>query len=182
MADHLYQYYMKSRENRLLISIKSTVTQNLLVQVSRFLREQLEGQSAVRRVFAVFIELAQNILHHSAERGPVDEKGGQQGIGIMEVIEEEGAFVVQSGNLMERADAVRLQDVVHDLANKQRDDLKELYRYCRAECNDREHPGLGLIDVALRCDATLTIKRVSHAENLDFVMIAARIAKGTVDA
>lgn len=126
-------------------------TQEAVVSSGQVLRA-IPGlsEAARHRLFAAYVELAQNIGRYSAERaGPL---GGERGAGLVEVVGDDatGRISVVAANLVTTADAARLADQLAELATLDAEALKKLHRERR-----RSDPppgslgaGLGLIELA----------------------------------
>lgn len=65
----LYDYYSLTRRDDVLISYKGPVTDIILSEISRDIRNKFARTPQVsKKLFAIFIELAQNILYYSSEK------------------------------------------------------------------------------------------------------------------
>jgi hypothetical protein len=126
------------------------------------------GTKTMRSVFAVFVEQMQNIIRYSAERteghplpksrGASVAGSGDNGqlndlrYGILTIGQENGQFVVNSGNLIYKADVERLRERLTEIRNMNRDELKARYRQIlKSEPDaDSKGAGVGFIEMARR--------------------------------
>lgn len=64
----LFQQYRNAYDYQLIVSFKGRLSQEVLTEFGSMIRTSLSTESKIKKYFAVFIELAQNMLHYSAER------------------------------------------------------------------------------------------------------------------
>lgn len=174
----LFQHYLNARQERIVLSFMGVVTQEIIVDYGKIVREQ-QGLTENSRqcLFGTFIELAQNILRYSAERGGTPPH--ERGIGLVIVSEAADTFTVTSGNMVRRPDADRLSAELSQLASIDREGLKALARDRR-----RHGPppgslgaGLGLIELARRAAGPLEQNLMEHSAELVFFSISVPVAK-----
>ncbi len=129
------------------------VTPALIEDCGRILRERTQLGIAGRiALFGVFVELAQNVARHSADR----EDGF--GSGQLSVQLTAAGFTLRSSNRVRPADQARLRDRLDELLDLNTDALNKLYleRLHRPK-NSNQPAGLGLIDLARKSSQPLTI-------------------------
>lgn len=133
------------------------VTQDRVVTHGQALRA-LPGFSdnARHRLFATFVELAQNIARYSAERaGP---PGEERGCGEILVSTAPGGCLVSAANLVPPAAAAALAAQLAGLAGLDAEGLKKLHRERRRSAPPPGSlgAGLGLIELARHASAALS--------------------------
>lgn len=174
----LYQHYLTARKERIVLSFMGVVTQEIIVDYGKILREQ-EGLTENSRhvLFATFIELAQNILRYSAERS--SPAGRDRGIGLVIVSESPDAFVVTSGNMIKKDQSAALAAQLDGLARLDRAALKELHRERRraGAPADSQGAGLGLIELARRASTPLEHSLLPQPNDMVFFSISVSVAK-----
>ena len=112
--------------------------------------------SAVMDVFGVYIELTQNIRHYCNARGYGEYESA---VTVVVARAEAGHYVVQAGNLVERADGNALLDRVEALARMDAAQLKAAYKEQLRKPREpgaASGAGLGLIDVARKSTQPIT--------------------------
>jgi hypothetical protein len=82
----LFNYYNQVKDHNILISFKGALSQEILVEMGDFIKNKISIDKKIKKIFAVFIELAQNIMHYSEEREIV--KGKSYGIGVITFTED----------------------------------------------------------------------------------------------
>lgn len=145
---------------RILLCFNGPISHGLIEELGSALRGHLTAErvkpSAVMDVFGVYIELTQNIRHYSRVRA-YDEP--MSAVTVVVAREENGAYVVQAENLVERSDGVALLQRVTELAGMDKTALKAAYKEQLKKPRDQGAvggAGLGLIDVSRKCSRPLT--------------------------
>lgn len=164
---HSYQQYLKEKE--ILISYQGPVSQTILLDLGLNLKDttysKTTSQSA-RRVFAVFIELAQNILLHSEERTIFHDKQKEVGHGLLVVRRSEQYFQVISNNLAKITAAERIKNRIDHLNSLNTEELKQFYKEQRTKPHEEGKKGgnIGLVDMARKSGLPMTVnyKEVSN--------------------
>jgi hypothetical protein len=110
MESHeILQRYSVAKTSRILMMFKGGLSQNIVVDLGSLLQNRLGFDVKVRRMFGIFVELAQNVKNYSAET-ELGQDGVPVGIGILMLSEGEHHYSVNSGNLVRKADAPRLRE------------------------------------------------------------------------
>lgn len=139
-----------------LLSYTGPFTQDTVVATGQKLRA-LPGLSdnARHRLFATFVELAQNIGRYSAVRA--GEPGAERGAGVVEISERDGLLLVEATNPVTPEAAAALSAQLAALAPLDANALKELHRERRrgAPPPGSLGAGLGLIELARHAAAPL---------------------------
>lgn len=138
------------------------VSQEILVDLGSMIKSSLNLQSQkIKKVFAVFIELAQNILHYSVER-KVDARGNEGGVGIIQTTEENEIFYVSAGNMVKTSQVEKIKKNCEYVNSLSKDDLKIYYKVKLNKPRPTEEgskgAGVGFIDIARKCDGPLEYK------------------------
>jgi hypothetical protein len=133
-----------------------SIIEEIGVAVKRYLETETASRSAVSDVFAVFIELAQNMQSYTHKlRGRKDEAGLDAG--TLAIGRHGESYAVSAGNMVEQADVGALASRLEELRTQDKQGLKAMYK-------ERLHgprlpeggAGLGLIDVARRATRPLS--------------------------
>lgn len=167
------------------ISQRETVDQVVMVGLGEAYDERRIAQSVDRRshrkVYSVFIEMVQNVLHHSAAR-PAPERAG--GAGVVVLSEADGHYAITSGNMVA---AAALPDIIAriDRCNRlDRDGLRKAYGVQRKAPlrKGAKGSGLGFIDIRRKTGCPLEAETEPIDEGRSFLVIRTRIDKGGSDA
>lgn len=178
----LLEYYQEMKGINFVLLFKGTVSQDILVGLkevmeSRFSRCVSQDRSA-KKVFSVFIELSQNVLHHSDEKVRM-ESGADIGAGIVIICENDRSYKINSGNMIDNS---RLPEMIKHCDHINRLDsegLKGLYRerLKKPLGKDRKSPQLGLVDIAIKSGNPIMLEAKKLDEQYSFLVIATSIAR-----
>jgi hypothetical protein len=133
---------------------KGTISQDILSGMAESLIDSLYNKiekKTSKKMFSVFIELAQNINRYSIERIPDEQSISNKtiGVGIIVVNEVETEYHLMSGNLVDNSTAEKLKNYINFLNSCEDKKLKELRKTKLKE--DREAgakgAGVGLIEI-----------------------------------
>ncbi|MFC3225719.1 SiaB family protein kinase [Marinibaculum pumilum] len=146
---------------QIILSFNGPFSQSLIEELGQAIRHYLEAQAQARKsvsdVFAVYIELTQNIRHY-ADSAPVDEaQRARLNAGTVHIAREGDSFLVVSGNHIRREDAPPLVAHLDRLAAM---DAKELRRAYKEKLREpvpegATGAGLGLLQIARLATAPL---------------------------
>ena len=142
---------------QIMVCFNGPINAALIEEIGRALRDYLQHQqeapSAVADIFAVYIEMTQNIRRY-ADQHP--ELTGAANAAIV-VSREDGHYVISAGNVVAPQDGRELVRRVEELAAMDRSALKALFktqlRQPREALNGSA--GLGLIDMARKASSPL---------------------------
>lgn len=157
-ANQVYNLRGDLRSNGIVFAYSGYVTEGVLASVGDALKHKLVSddinRTAMRSVFAVFVEQTQNIIRYSAEK--LDPVTGAEDIelryGILTIGNESGRHTVQAGNLVALEDVPRMKDRLTKLQSMSKDELKSAYK---TQLKSEQLPGskgagIGLIEIARR--------------------------------
>lgn len=141
----------------IMVCFNGPISSSLIEEIGKALKRHLEVlselPSAVSDVFAVYVELTQNIRHYDQLR----ETPGQDTSTILVSRNDEGRYAVCAGNLVSDADGQRVMARLQELAGMSKEELKAAYkaqlRRPREELSGSA--GLGLIDMARKASCPL---------------------------
>lgn len=158
--DHVDLYLLRETYNQkhILLCFNGTFSQGLIEEIGNALKKYLQSEPASSSldVFAVYIEVAQNIQHYSATQNYSDTDASAT---VVIGRDEDGNYVITAGNVVETEDGQALCDRINELAVMDKAQLKAAYkeqlRKPREE-NARQGAGLGLIDIARKASAPIS--------------------------
>ena len=185
----LLSYRKMIIENKIIFSFEGKMSQKTLIALVEALKEKLMGQNdpsekthyLVRKIYAIYVEFAQNIQNHSHEKVLLDQQ--EVGTGIIVIREDEKCYTIASGNSMLKSDAEKLKGYSNILNNLGVDDLKRMYkeklRMTRKE--GVRGAGIGLIDIIRKSRNPLQLEMYETGEKTMFVTLSAELAKSELD-
>ncbi|NJO01356.1 MAG: hypothetical protein HC880_06420 [Bacteroidia bacterium] len=130
----LFDYYTPTaNKDNIKVCYKGPVTEIVISEISQDIRRKFADQPQVKRkLFSVFIELAQNISFYSAERILYGDRNDR--VGTILITETDEHFTFSCGNLVEKEDIIDLVEKCETINGLDRDGLRELKR------NERSGP------------------------------------------
>ncbi len=152
------------QDKQILISYKGPVTPVIMAEISRDIQDKLaDNPRASRKVFSVFMELAQNILYYSSEK--IQYAGRIDSVGMLQIIEQEDYYVFSCGNTIKREHVAQLVDSCNTINSLDKEELRKLKRYQRRQPSPElsRGAGIGLVQVAILSGNPLEIQ----AQDLD---------------
>lgn len=172
----LYDYYSLTRRDDVLISYKGPVTDVILAEISRDIRHKFSDNPRLsKKLFAVFIELAQNILYYSSEKVYFGDRNDS--IGTILITRYTDHHTFSCGNLVENKYIDELVEGCETINTLDRDGLREYKRATRSgPKKDRSKgAGIGLIQVALTSGEPLNVEAVKVDDAYSFFSLSVKI-------
>lgn len=164
---------------RIMLCFNGPISRSLIEEIGNALRNYLAAEqaqpSAAMDVFAVYIEMTQNIRHY-ATRMNYAEQDASATVAIAR--DEDDRYVVSAGNLVEREDGRRLVEWVEGLAGLDKVQLKAAYKEQLRKPRDGDSAsgaGLGLLDIARKSSTPLHASLREQADGRAFFSLRAVI-------
>ena len=150
--DHSDLYLLRETYNQknILLCFNGPFSQGLIEEIGnalkRYLQSEADSSSSALDVFAVYIELTQNIREYSRMRNYSEAEASAT---FVVGRDAEGHYEVSAGNIVEIEDAENLRARVGKLAAMDKAQLKAAYKeQLRKPRNENDSANLGLIDIA----------------------------------
>jgi hypothetical protein len=161
MMDHtdLYQLRETYNRERILLCFNGPFSQGLIVEIGTALKNYLSSetasQSAAFDIFAVYVEIAQNIRRYASAHGYGEAEASST---VVVSRCDDGCYVITAGNIVERPDGDLLAGRIKQLATMGKTELKAAYKEQLRRPHEaaRGTAGLGLIDMARKASAPLS--------------------------
>ncbi len=182
MLFNLLDYHVKMDNQQVVLYYKGPFDDTILANISNHLQNSFENNPKVgRRVFAAFIEMAQNIAFYSSERNlftPNKDKN-QRGVGTFAIYEHDSLLTLISGNVVENTKVVSLINRCETINQLDRDGLRELKRKWRNQNMGMDHKGgnIGLVQIALKSEHPLHIEMIEIDEEHSFFILSTDMEK-----
>ena len=166
-------------QQRIMLCFNGPISRSLIEEIGNALRNYLAAEqaqpSAAMDVFAVYIEMTQNIRHY-ATRMNYGEQDAAATVAISR--DDQGRYVVAAGNLVEQADGQQLVDWIGSLAGLDKVQLKAAYKEQLRKPRGDERAsgaGLGLLDIARKSSAPLLASLKEQPDGRAFFSLRAVI-------
>lgn len=157
--------------HRILLCFNGPISKSLIEEIGNALRNYLQADKALpgaaMDVFSIYIEMTQNIRHY-AQAHQYSELDSAATVVVARDAEER--YLIQAGNIVEKADGHVLLARVNELGAMDKVALKAAYKTQLKAPRQDDSPtgaGLGLIDIARKSTlplvATLSDIDETHA-------------------
>ena len=164
--------------NHILLCFNGPTSRSLIEEIGNALKIYLHADnaqpSAVMDVFSVYVEMTQNIRHYaeSSDYNDLDSSAT-----ILVARNDDGRYVIQAGNLVEKQTGDALMFRVDALAKMNKDQLKAAYKSQLRQPRDENNTGagLGLIDMSRRSFSPLSASLTPVSECRCFFSLRAII-------
>lgn len=146
----LYDYYAFVNSEDVIIFYKGPVTPTILSEISTDIRGKFKADpKAGRKIFKIYMELAQNILYYSAEKIRFSER--EDSVGLLLITEAEEGYVFSCGNIVDREYVPELSEGCKLINSLDKEGLRELEgkKLSGPQGKLSKGAGIGLIKVAL---------------------------------
>jgi hypothetical protein len=182
----LAHQYREMTDKGILMSFKGAFAQPILVEIGQTLRGKIavqpiesisERTMLTKKIFAIFVELTQNVMFYSAEQ-ELDEHGKECGIGLLVISETPETYRISSANQIVTADMERVRQKCESLQRLSKEELKSRYNEQRREPrSSSKGAGLGFLDIARRADLPLDFAFTPLNDERALFMLSASVLK-----
>ena len=135
-----------------------------------------------KKVFSIFIELAQNIAYYSQERH-LQNNGDDKtyGKGTFIISESQSCFTLTSANLIKESWAQEILDKSALINKLDVDGLRKLKRELRNQPRHESQMGgnIGLVDIALKAGTSLMVEIIEVDEEFSFFSLSIDVPKNS---
>jgi hypothetical protein len=154
-------------------------SQDVLSLIGLSLRNTPDSMRTSKRLFALVVEMTQNIHHYSAQKMFSQKDNRDVGVGVIAISETSEFYQVSSGNYAFKNDAKVLMDRSRYINSLDEDSLKNYYAEMRRQPQRPDKPGanLGLIDMRRKSGHPIEVLIEDVDHNLSFYTLTVRIKK-----
>jgi len=177
-AFDLQEQINQTATDKVVIAYKGPLTDVIMAELSRHIRMKLAHEPKIcRKIFAIFIELAQNILFYSAEKVNFGYRNDR--IGTLLVIQDDNYYYFMSSNKIEN---IYTHELLHNCKIINALDKEGLRRYKREQrsrpSKDRSKgAGIGLIQVAMISGYPLQMDFYEFDEDFSLYSLCVKVKK-----
>ena len=178
---NVFEFYQFMQTQHVMLSFKGDISQDILISVGDLLKEKLSNedaqQQAAKKVFFIFIELAQNIYRYSSERTVIENK--QIGTGVLIIRECDTYYTILAGNLVTSAQAEELAARCASINQLGQDELKRVYKeQLKLPREDGKiGGGVGLISIVRKAGNPIEVQTTVIDEHQTFVVLSIQVNK-----
>ncbi len=180
MPNDLFEFRKELTRQGIFFSFSGPFSQDLLVEIGAILRRKMELKDAnnltIIRVFSMVVELAQNIIHYSAERfsgNGISKSKEDLSLGIITVGYESDHYFVACGNMIYKDARKKLQDRLTNLQEMNKEELRKHYKKRRKAKPEEgsKGAGLGFIEMAKKASEPIDFSISEIDEDHSFFSI-----------
>jgi len=158
----LYSYKNSNLKDNTILNFAGPISHELIVTLGEIIRQRIsedcDGNNQIAlKVFAVFVEQAENIIHYSAEKPLINSNFGY---GIITIGKTNGNFYVSSGNEISLEHIEQLETNLNKITAMDKKEIQAFYRERRrAEKNiDSKGAGIGFLEMAKKASHPIQFK------------------------
>ncbi|MFD1383367.1 biofilm regulation protein kinase SiaB [Rhodanobacter aciditrophus] len=176
-APDLYELRARFDDEKILLCFNGPISRSLIEEIGNALRNYLKSEqaspAAALDVFAVYIELTQNIRHYAAQ-SPI---GGAETATVV-VSFKNDHYHISAGNLVRLEDGEALVAKIEALSSLDKAELKKVYKEQLRKPRDENAisgAGLGLIDMARKATAPMAASVKAIDETKAYFSVSVQI-------
>lgn len=178
MAFDLANHIDQTKGSDVIIAYNGPLTSVIMSEISQDIRQKFVHNPRVcRKIFAIFIELAQNILFYSAEKTNFGFR--QDSVGAILIAQDEEHYYFVSGNKVENRYMKELLVNCNTINTLDREGLRQYKREqrIRPAKNRSKGAGIGLIQVAITSGNPLDVVFQKLDGKHTFFSLSVRVKK-----
>jgi hypothetical protein len=169
------------KESDVMLSFKGDISQELSIGVANILKNKLSNDKIklqlTKKVFSIFVELAQNIYRYSSEIAVFDNK--RLGTGVFLIRETDTYFMIIAGNMVKKSEIQSLIEHCQSINQLTEDELKQVYkkRLKQPREEGKVGAGVGLISVVRKAGNPIQFESISVDVDHAFFVLSIQINK-----
>lgn len=178
----VFEFYQFMQKQNVILSFKGEMSQQILVNIGDLLKEKLASEDTekqvTKKVFFIFVELAQNIHRYSADRGIEDKK--RAGTGVLFVKESANYFTIFAGNRVAPLEAKVTTEQCLAISRLTPNELKLYYKEQLKQPREDETSGaagLGLISIVRKAENPIVAYTIDIDTNETFLVLSVQVNK-----
>lgn len=172
---NFFEYHTQISRDDVILSYKGPITDILLSEFSRDIRQKLQHNRKVgKKVFAVFMELAQNVLYYSKE---INYFRNMDKVGTIVIIKDDEFYTLITGNMVYNSSVPLLLEKAEKVNSLNREELREYKRELRQAPSEGESKGagIGLVQAALTSNNPLRVQTKRIDEQYAFFVLSVQV-------
>lgn len=175
-----FHHYINMNDEDILISYKGPMSDVIIHEISKEIQARLaEDPKSGKKVYAIFMELAQNIFFYSSESTILGGKTYR--IGSIVLSQDEENYTLTTGNIVDKKWIPILWDRCEMINNADRETLRRMKFEQRDQgtmsTENSKGAGIGLIQVALTSAQPISIEFRDIDEEKSFFALSVSVKK-----
>ena len=177
----IYDCHIKLANDKVLLYYKGAFDELVLAKIGNYLRNKFNDfPHAGRKLFAVFMELAENISLYSAETNLLEtEADRNSGVGTLIIQETNESFRLSVANLIKTAVVEIIQKKCDEINQLDLAGLRSLKKRNREGQREEGQRGgnFGLVQVAIKAESSLKTEVRYINEDFSYFVLSTEIQK-----
>ncbi|WP_299458036.1 SiaB family protein kinase [uncultured Microscilla sp.] len=174
---NFFEYHDQINQENIILSYKGPITAMLIAELSRDIRAEIQHhRKASKKVFSIFMELAQNVLYYSSE---INLFGDKNRVGTIFIVNEDERYKVIVGNMVKNTITSDLKERCHKIKELGRSELRAYKRELRDQPyhnDESSEAGIGLVQAALTADS-FEMKIIEMSNEYSFFVLFLTVQK-----
>jgi hypothetical protein len=172
-----FEYHNYLSQDDVLLSYKGPLTDVLLSEFSHDIRVKLQEEEPKvgKKVFAIFMELAQNVLFYSKEFNMFG--ANRDRVGTLVIVNNGDYYQLMTGNLVYKHIVPELMEKCEKINSLDREALREYKRELRnaPKSEESKGAGIGLVQAALTSGSQIEMRVKEYANEFAFYVIVVNV-------
>ncbi|MCS7018756.1 MAG: SiaB family protein kinase [Cytophagales bacterium] len=175
----IHQFYSQLKHHHLSMVAQGLISQDILSLIALSLKRRPDNEVVARRLFAIVVELSQNIFHYSAIKEFSVKDQREIGVGIVAVGESDTHYVVASGNVAKRESALFVAQQCDYINQLDSEALRQYYREQRRKPIREGSMGgsIGLIEIVRKSGNPIRYEVIPLEDGNVFLIFVASVSK-----
>jgi Family of unknown function (DUF6272) len=169
------------QSNAIVMAYKGAASGKLLdslINVAQAKLSEIEQKRTVKKkVFAVLVEILQNIYHHFNNSVNLEQLSEDDSI-LFVFAKIDDIYAIMTGNLIAISEIPALKSKIDVVNSMSHDEIKDRYRevLSTGELSEKGGAGLGIIDIARKSGSKLEYEFLNYNENYAFFNLIVKIS------
>jgi hypothetical protein len=178
----ILEYDKLLEKDQIMICYKGPFMERVLVLLGEKINILLNDNPRLnKKIFSIFMELAQNIAYYSEERHKQSssESDKTYGKGTFMIVEQHEYYTIISANLIKKSWEQEILDKSEMINNLDEDGLRKLKRELRNQPKYEGQMGgnIGLVEIALKAGSSLDVEIASVDDQYSFFSLSIDLPK-----
>lgn len=166
-----------------ILMYQGAMSQTILATMARRLREAEKDYLLSKRIFAITIELGQNINHYSEKRELSLADSREVGYGMFVVQKTETHYIFTAANKIKTSKIEKMKKHCEYINSLNPKDLRVFYRsQRRAVRNDGHYGGnIGFIEMVRKSNSPLQVEFITSEKNKELTYFSIQVKMNRID-
>lgn len=182
MLEKLTECYQEKCGENIIIAYQGMISQEILALLGEMVKDKImkdNKRQVAKRVFSIFIEMAQNVMNHSAVKENPAGENGSQGAGIIVVDDANNRYTLTTSNLVKNSDLPAVIKQCKTIESLDQLCIKQLFQEQLAQPASDEKPGagIGLFNIALKSGSPIKFQTGKFDNTHSFLIFSTFVEK-----